>query len=273
MFEKFIKFFISIIAIIIAYKIYSQIHNKMDSRQNKKDINLTNYQSKNTTLAKTSAPKIKISNKKIPKTDKNQALTNSLEDRLEALNAFSGDNIFIRIFKKEKILEVWIKPKQEKEYKLLKIYPICYYSGRLGPKLKEGDKQAPEGFYKVYKSSLNPNSRYHLSFNLGFPNRYDKAHNRTGSYLMVHGSCVSIGCYAMGDKNIEEIYQLVSDALYHGQKFVNVHIFPFKMEHLKNYKSNHWYSFWKNLKEGYDAFNQSKIPPKISVKNKKYIFY
>jgi len=217
---------------------------------------------------------LKVNEKKessIKKVTKNRSV--NLNRRLKALKAKLGDRVFIRIFKKENILEVWIKPKDSKEYKLLKTYDICSYSGKLGPKLKEGDHQAPEGFYKVYKHSLNPNSKYHLSFNLGYPNRYDKAHNRTGSYLMVHGECSSIGCYAMGNKNIEEIYTIVKKALYKGQKYVNVHIFPFRLssKNLLKYKNHKWYKFWKNLKEGYDFFEQTKRVPIVDVKKNKYI--
>jgi murein L,D-transpeptidase YafK len=198
----------------------------------------------------------------------------NLYERLSLLNANLGDRVFIRIFKEQKILEVWIKPKSSRVYKILKTYDICNYSGNLGPKLKEGDYQAPEGFYKVYKGSLNPNSRFHLSFNLGFPNRYDKAHNRTGSYLMVHGECASIGCYAMGNKNIEEIYELIESALDNNQSFVNVHIFPSRLtkEWLDSHRSSRWYSFWQNLKEGYDIFEKSHIPPTPKVANRRYIF-
>ncbi len=203
-----------------------------------------------------------------------KAKKNCLYKRLLDLNAKLGNKIFLRIFKQERILELWIKPKSSRVYKLLKIYDICSYSGTLGPKLKEGDLQAPEGFYKVYKSSLNPNSKFHLSFNLGFPNRYDKSHNRTGSYLMVHGGCTSVGCYAMGNYNIEEIYKLVKSALDKNQKYINVHIFPFKLSsnNLKKYKKSKWFSFWINLKEGYDIFEKLHIEPKIRVRAKKYIF-
>jgi len=196
----------------------------------------------------------------------------SLKSSLKALKANYGDRVFLRIFKKEKLLEVWIKPKKSSEYKLLKSYKICSYSGNLGPKLKEGDRQAPEGFYKVYKSSLNPNSKFHLSFNLGYPNKYDRAHHRTGSFLMVHGECSSIGCYAMGNRNIEEIYKVVKSALYNGQKWVWVHIFPFRLttKNLSKYKHNKWYNFWQNLKTGYDFFEKTKTPPDIGLKNKRY---
>jgi murein L,D-transpeptidase YafK len=211
-------------------------------------------------------------NTKINQEPKTKPKELDLKKRLKALNAKLGDRVFLRIFKKEETLEVWIKPKRAKKYKLLKSYKICKYSGTLGPKLKEGDYQAPEGFYKVYKGSLNPHSKFHLSFNLGYPNRYDRAHKRTGSFLMVHGECASIGCYAMGNKNIEEIYLLVKKALYAGQKGVWVHIFPFRLtrKNLAKYKNNKWYNFWQNLKEGYDIFEKTKIPPIIGVKNKRY---
>lgn len=200
----------------------------------------------------------------------NRFLNDTLEQRLEALSAKMGDAIFIRIFKEEALLEVWIDTGSEYEH--LKDYVICASSGYLGPKLKEGDRQAPEGFYKVKKHQLNPNSKYHLSFNLGYPNAYDRAHKRTGSFLMVHGNCVSIGCYAMTDDKIEEIYALVKSALDHGQKHIEVHAYPFDMtaENMNLYEGNIWYDFWTNLKEGYDYFEAEKRPPTIKVKNKRY---
>lgn len=195
------------------------------------------------------------------------------EERLEKIGAKVGDKIFVRIFKKESLLEVWIKPKHE--YVLFKRYPICKYSGYLGPKLKQGDKQSPEGFYKVTKRLLNPNSKYHLAFNLGYPNAYDKSHKRTGSYLMVHGECVSIGCYAMTNEKIEEIYKLVDYALRKGQKYVPVHAYPFFMnsENMAEYQDSKWYDFWTELKEGYDYFEAEKLPPTIKVKNKHYTIH
>jgi len=194
-----------------------------------------------------------------------------LEESLSAANAKVGDLVFIRIFKREALLEVWIKV--EGAYRFLKAYRICAYSGRLGPKLKEGDRQAPEGFYSVNRGSLNPSSKFHLSFNLGYPNAYDRVHGRTGSYLMVHGNCVSIGCYAMTDDKIEEIYRLVEEALKKGQRSVQVHIYPFRMsmENMAAYSHWRWYDFWENLKEGYDYFEAEHLPPKITVKNKQYV--
>ncbi len=183
-----------------------------------------------------------------------------------------GAQMYIRIFKEEHQLEVWLQ--QENAFKLFKSYQICNYSGALGPKLKEGDRQSPEGFYYVGKSALNPNSNYHLSFNLGFPNTYDQAHSRTGSFLMVHGNCVSIGCYAMTDENIEEIYLIVEAALEAGQSNVPVHAFPFRMtdERLSVERESQWFSYWENLKAGYDLFEQESVLPSVSVFDGKYVF-
>jgi len=203
----------------------------------------------------------------------NKFMDDTLEERLADLSAKIGDAVFIRIFKKESILEVWIR--SETKYEHLKDYNICAYSGYLGPKLKEGDRQSPEGFYKVKKHHLNPNSKFHLSFNLGYPNKYDKAYERTGSFLMVHGNCVSIGCYAMTDDKIEEIYDLVESALDKGQKYVPVHIYPFRMteENMALYSENEWYDFWVNLKEGYDYFEVEHFPPLVKVENKSYTIH
>jgi len=203
----------------------------------------------------------------------NKFLSRTLEEGLVELSAKVGDPVFIRIFKEESLLEVWIRT--ETEYQHLKDYAICAYSGALGPKLKEGDRQAPEGFYKVKKYQLNPNSKFHLSFNLGYPNKYDRAHERTGSFLMVHGNCVSDGCYAMTNDKIEEIYALVESALQKGQKYVQVHAYPFRMteEMMDLYEGNEWYDFWVNLKEGYDYFEVEKLPPNIKVENKHYTIH
>ena len=203
----------------------------------------------------------------------NRFLIRTLEEGLAELSAKIGDPIFIRIFKEVSRLEVWIRPGTE--YQHLKGFAICAYSGALGPKLKEGDRQAPEGFYKVKKHQLNPNSKFHLSFNLGYPNAYDRAHQRTGSFLMVHGNCVSDGCYAMTNAKIEEIYDLVESALQKGQKYVQVHAYPFRMteEMMALYSESEWYDFWVNLKEGYDYFEVEKLPANVKVENKRYTIY
>jgi len=196
-----------------------------------------------------------------------------LKKSLKAKGFRLGAPLYLRIFKEEAILEVWLK--QKKQFKLFKTYPICTFSGKLGPKQKEGDYQAPEGFYFVKAQQLNPYSRFHLSFNLGYPNQYDRAHHRTGSALMVHGNCVSMGCYAMTDKKIEEIYLLAHYALQYGQSYFRVHIFPFKMtvKNLQKHKKSPWADFWFNLKTGYDWFEQHQYnPPNIEVKNQRYIF-
>ena len=185
-----------------------------------------------------------------------------------------GTDVFIRIFKQESELEIWLKPDTETAYTLAEVFPICRWSGDLGPKLREGDGQSPEGFYRVRLGSLNPNSSYHLSFNLGFPNRYDRSHGRTGSYLMVHGACASIGCYAMTDSGIEKIYAAVENALENGQDAVSVHIFPFRMtdQAMTDLDNHPWADFWINLKQGYDMFEATKRVPKVSVDEKRYTF-
>jgi murein L,D-transpeptidase YafK len=180
-----------------------------------------------------------------------------------------GSPVFIRIFKTEKVLEVWVAKKDQ--YVLFHTYPICTYSGRLGPKIREGDNQAPEGFYRVGLSQLNPQSNYHLAFNLGYPNAYDRANGRTGNFLMVHGNCVSIGCYAMGDAAIEEIYTLMNAALHSGQKNIDVHVFPFRFDNTKIvWQNSEWQAFWSDLKTGFDAFNRAKKPPVVTVSNNRY---
>lgn len=212
----------------------------------------------------------------IPSSDRSQqAITKVrpiIEKRFNEIQVKYGTPIFIRIFKESKELEVWVK--KGATFTLFKTYEICYFSGDLGAKLREGDGQSPEGFYTVKTGQLNPNSNYHLAFNLGYPNAYDVIHNRTGNYLMVHGKCVSIGCYAMTDKNIEEIYSLIDGAFRNGQSSVSVHIFPFRLttENLERQKNSDWFSFWTNLKVGYDLFEKNKVPPMVTVKDRKYAF-
>lgn len=193
-----------------------------------------------------------------------------LREKLQSKNFIYGSPIFIRIFKAPSVLEVWIK--NGDQFKLFNAYTICTYSGKLGPKTKQGDHQAPEGFYNVHPRSLNPHSKYHLSFNLGYPNHHDQINGYTGNALMVHGKCASIGCYAMGDANIEEIYALIVAAFKHGQTSIHVNIFPFELEQetLNEFKDNEWFNFWSDLKKGYDYFNKHKNPPTITVKNKRY---
>ena len=199
--------------------------------------------------------------------------TPDLEDlsgRLSAHGLTLGAPMFMRIFKREFELELWMK--REDRFHRFAVYPICRWSGRLGPKLAEGDAQAPEGFYSVDAKALNPASRWHRSFNLGFPNLFDRAHGRTGSFVMVHGGCASIGCYAMTDAVVDEIWRLVTAALKGGQARFHVHVFPFRMneENLARRADHEWAPFWRELKRGHDAFEATLVPPKVSVCQGRY---
>jgi len=187
-------------------------------------------------------------------------------------------DLYIRILKTTETrdkgeLQLWKRGIDDAFY-LDRRFDICTWSGALGPKFREGDGQSPEGFYFIKPSSLNPNSSYHLSFNLGFPNAYDRAHGRTGSFLMVHGDCVSVGCYAMTNEGIEEIYAEVEAAFASGQPFIRVHAFPFEMtpENLGAYRGHANSAFWSNLKEGWDWFDREKRPPNVTVRDKRYVF-
>jgi murein L,D-transpeptidase YafK len=186
----------------------------------------------------------------------------------------SGSPVFIRAFKEERELELYVQSKSTGKFELFRTYPVAAASGVLGPKLAEGDRQVPEGFYFVGQSAMNPNSTYHLAFNIGFPNAYDRAHGRTGSFIMIHGSNVSIGCLAMTDAKIEEIYTICQAALDGGQPFFRVHIFPFRMtpERMEKAATEPHLPFWENLKTGYDLFEENKLPPDVSVREKAYAF-
>jgi murein L,D-transpeptidase YafK len=181
--------------------------------------------------------------------------------------------ILVRLFKEESELEVWKKNK-DGQFALLKTYPICRWSGDLGPKKKEGDRQAPEGFYTITPGQMNPNSSYYLAFNTGFPNAFDRSHGYTGSELMVHGDCSSRGCYAMTDEQIQEIYALARESFFGGQKDFQLQAFPFRMTALNmaKHRNNPNFAFWKMLKEGYDHFDATKQEPKVAVCEKRYVF-
>lgn len=180
--------------------------------------------------------------------------------------------IFIRVFKEESELEVW-KQRADGRYYHFKTYPVCNWSGDLGPKVKQGDRQAPEGFYRVTRELMNPNSQFHLAFNLGYPNAYDRAHNRSGDFLMVHGKCKSAGCYAMTDALIEEIYALARESFIGGQDVIHVHALPFRMteENMARYAKSGHKKFWATLKDGYDYFETSRQVPEVAVCERRYV--
>ena len=181
--------------------------------------------------------------------------------------------VMARIFKEEGKVEIW-KQKSNGRYDIVASYDICKWSGQLGPKFIEGDRQAPEGFYTVRPGQMKPNSDYHLAFNIGYPNTYDRAHGRTGSNLMVHGACSSSGCFSMTDDQIEQIYAFGRDAFKGGQTEFQIQAFPFRMTaaNMARYRNDPNYPFWKNLKEGYDHFEITKVPPKVDVCEKRYVF-
>lgn len=193
---------------------------------------------------------------------------------LAAKGLQQGAPMYVRVFKQESQLEVWLADAGG-TYRLFRSYDICNWSGDLGPKLKEGDKQAPEGFYMVTPAQMNPNSSYYLSFNIGYPNAYDKALGRTGMHLMVHGGCRSAGCYAVTDEAVEEIFAIARESFVAGQREFPVHAFPFRMteENLAFRQDSQWYGFWTNLKEGYDFFETYGRPPVVGVQGKRYVFF
>ncbi|SDR28749.1 murein L,D-transpeptidase family protein [Pseudovibrio sp. Tun.PSC04-5.I4] len=202
-----------------------------------------------------------------------QPVSRSLSKKMNSKDMGLKSPIMVRLFKQESELEVW-KQTKSGQYALLETFEICKWSGKLGPKIKEGDRQAPEGFYNISPGRMNPFSSYYLSFNLGFPNKFDRAHNRTGSNLMVHGACSSAGCYAMTDEQIADIYAMGRDSFLGGQRKFQVQAFPFRMTAVnmaKNAGSEH-YEFWKMLKRGSDHFSITKRPPAIEVCNKQYVF-
>jgi murein L,D-transpeptidase YafK len=194
-----------------------------------------------------------------------------LVPRLEAKGIEPGSAVFIRIFKEEAELELWMEVGER--FELFATYPICNWSGTLGPKLTEGDKQSPEGLYVLGSRQLRHSTRWRRSLDLGFPNTFDRGLGRTGSDLLIHGGCTSEGCYAMTDPVIDEIFWLSDLAMAVGQRRIHIHAFPFRMtpEKLSAHSGSEWHAFWSNLKEAYDLFDRIRRPPVVSVCGDRYV--
>src|SRR6201991_3693236 len=192
---------------------------------------------------------------------------------LQQKNMPKNSPILVRLFKEEAELEVW-KQDTTGRFQLLKTYPICRWSGDLGPKLLEGDRQAPEGFYTITPELMNPNSNFYLAINVGYPNSFDKANKHDGSLLMIHGDCSSSGCYAMTDEQISEIYSLARDSLLSGRPSFQVQAYPFRLTpaNLARHRNNPNLAFWKTLKIGNDHFETTQLEPKVDVCNRQYVF-
>lgn len=203
----------------------------------------------------------------------NAPIPPALLAEMEKKNMDKSSPLLVRIFKQESELEVW-KQDRSGRYALLKTYPICKWSGDLGPKIREGDRQAPEGFYNITPAQMNPNSQFYLAFNMGYPNAFDRAHDRTGAHLMVHGDCSSRGCYAMTDEQISEIFAMGREAFFGGQQSFQVQAYPFRMTpvNMAKHRNNPNMPFWKMLKEGYDHFEVTRLEPKVDVCEKRYVF-
>lgn len=181
--------------------------------------------------------------------------------------------ILIRAYKKEAELEIW-KMKSDGRYVLFKTFPMCRWSGQLGPKTSEGDRQVPEGFYRITPGQMNPNSEYYLSFNVGYPNAYDRAWGHSGGSIFVHGACSSAGCFSMTDRQIDQIYAIAREAFSGGQQAIQMQSYPFRMtpENLARYRNDPNIGFWKQLKEGADNFEISKQDVGVGVCNRRYVF-
>jgi murein L,D-transpeptidase YafK len=192
---------------------------------------------------------------------------------MASLGMERGAPILIRVYKQESVLEVW-KLANNGRFALLKSYPICRFSGALGPKKVEGDYQAPEGFYTIAPDQMNPFSHEYLAFNIGFPNAFDQSLGRTGSFVMVHGGCRSVGCYAMTDALMDEIYGLAYEAFQAGQDQIQLQAFPFRMtaQNLIKHSDDPNAPFWAMLKRGSDAFEASHLPPSVAVCGQQYVF-
>ena len=199
--------------------------------------------------------------------------TAQLPGDLAAIGARLGAPMLLRVFKQEREVEVWVQPEDQQTFVLFRIFPICFYSGKLGPKVKEGDMQSPEGFYFVGPAQMRAKSQYHRAIDFAFPNDYDAAQGYTGTELLIHGNCVSSGCYAMTDPFVEQLYELGSATAATAAQGFWIHAFPFHMtaEALAGQQDSPWLGFWQQLKAGYDAFETSRIPPHIRVDGGRYV--
>ncbi len=199
------------------------------------------------------------------------AMAEPLSEALSAKGLELGSPVFLQITKAPAELTAFVKS-SDGTFEPFRTWPVCSVSGTLGPKMREGDGQAPEGFYRVSPDQMNPFSSYHLSFNLGYPNAFDRSNGRTGSFLMVHGRCVSIGCFAMTDEGIEEIWTLMQAAFAAGQPAVDVHIFPFPMtpETLAKHTASPHAAFWASLAPAWTTFASTGRVPRVLVSGKTY---
>ncbi len=192
---------------------------------------------------------------------------------MSQIGSDANSPVIFRAYKKEAEFEIW-KQKSDGQYALLKTYPMCRWSGQLGPKKREGDRQVPEGFYTIAPAQMNPNSHYYLSMNVGYPNAYDRAWEREGGDIMVHGICSSRGCFSMTDPQIAEIYAIARDSFNAGQRQIQFQSFPFRMnaENLAKFRYDPNIAFWKELKNGADHFEVTKAEVPVTVCNRHYAF-
>jgi murein L,D-transpeptidase YafK len=202
-----------------------------------------------------------------------QPISSATLAEMTKLDTTPSSPTVIRTYKKEAELEIW-KMRSNGEYALLKTYPMCRWSGQLGPKKREGDMQVPEGFYSIAPGQMNPNSHYYLAFNVGYPNAYDRAYGRTGGNVMVHGVCSSAGCFSMTDEQVADIYAIARDSFAGGQREIQLQSYPFHMtaENMAKFRLDPNIDFWKDLKDGSDHFEVTKNEPSVLVCGKHYVF-
>lgn len=216
----------------------------------------------------------------VPETPRTRLITEEVAERLrgelDPLGLAPGDPVHLRVFKEESELELWMKSADEPQYVLFKVFRLTHCAGQPGPKLREGDGQAPEGFYNASADSMRPETKHHLGIDLGFPNRYDRYHGYTGSDLMLHGGANGAGAYALSPQDMEEVYTLAEAGLEEGQKQIRISVLPFRMTDKRMdraWKENSSsLEFWMNLKEGYDFFENVRLPPRVEIESGRYAF-
>jgi murein L,D-transpeptidase YafK len=215
-----------------------------------------------------------------PATERSRAIVESslahLTAELAPMGLKPGDPVFLRAFKEESEFEIWMKPEQDPHYLLFKVHRLAASAGQAGPKLREGDGQAPEGFYNATATSMRPETRHYLGVDLGYPNDYDRKKGRTGSDLLIHAGSGAGGAYALSPETMNEVYALADAAFRSGQRELAIHLFPFRLTDARMdkvwAKPSRWTDEWVNLKEGYDFFENVRLPPRVEVEEERYGF-
>jgi murein L,D-transpeptidase YafK len=208
----------------------------------------------------------------LPETAPQAVLTSSVAAAFAEKHLRFGAPVFLRVYKQSSEVELWVQ--QGPRYALFKTYSICRWSGGLGPKMVQGDRQAPEGLYHITAPDLVVNRRWHRAMRLNYPNAFDVVNGRTGYGIYIHGKCRSVGCFAINDDNVEEVYEIVRAALSNGQVRIPVLSLPFRFSSINSLVNEPFVfgEFWRELRRADFLFNRDRLPPSASLCDGNYYF-